>query len=118
MDCVIFNCAVGKKLSENQKNDLYSILERSFENGDEESLEYIVYFIDKYMGGDISLDGEEDCEIGDTYISFNFFGAEAIDEHPYNEVDLQCLMEVLNKLLGEKVFDYFFASGHEESWSE
>lgn len=96
-------CRKGFVFSKKQQNQVAAILERDFESGDEEALKIIDLFIDEYMGGEIVL-GSDDCYMGEDYLDFNF--ADGAD-YPYIEEDIILVMEAINRLLGENLFDRF-----------
>ena len=76
----------------------------------EEENDIISGFISRYLGGSVWRD--EDYYIGDDYVSLNFM---EYDEYPYDGEVLSRLQEALNEVVGCKAFQYFVASGHEES---
>lgn len=109
MDCVIFQCKPGYTLSDTQRDMLADALEGE----SEEEAEIISGFVSDYMGGTVS-EGD-DYSIGDDYVSLNFM---EYDEYPYDEEPLCQFMQALNRLVDCEAFDYFVASGHEESHEE
>lgn len=89
------------------------MLSDALEGESEEEAEIISGFVSDYMGGTVS-EGD-DYSIGDDYVSLNFM---EYDEYPYDEEPLCQFMQALNRLAGCEAFDYFVASGHEESHEE
>ncbi len=118
MDCVIFTCKEGG-LTQKQQDMLVEILQRNFDSENENALAVIDEFISYYMGGNVEINSEDDCDIGTDYLYFNFYcdGVE-IDEFPCDAEDMKILKGTLNLLLGEEVFDDFLISGHDKSWNE
>lgn len=104
MSCVIFPAINGTAFSREQQEWIDSILNLEV-NGDEESIGVVAEFIDNYLGGSIYLN--EDYEIGDNYISFNFSFDFGDEEYLYNEQPMISLVKAINNLLGQAVFkDY------------
>lgn len=116
MDCIIFGCRKGCRLRVVQKESLHRILTRQLADGDMESRKLISAFIDEYMGGEIDMENTDECEIGEDYISFNFCDMAGTKEFPYDEEDAELVMGALNKLLNEKLFDWYLIDGHMESY--
>lgn len=116
MDCIIFGCREGCQLGSVQKESLQQILTLQLADGDVESQNIISTFIDKYMGGEIDMESTDECEIGEDFISFNFYDMAGTKEFPYDEEDAELVMGALNKLLDEKLFDWYLADGHMESY--
>lgn len=116
MDCIIFGCRKGCQLAAVQKESLHQILTLQLADGDMESRKLISAFIDEYMGGEIDMENTDECEIGEDYISFNFCDMAGTKEFPYDEEDAELVMGALNKLLNEKLFDWYLIDGHMESY--
>lgn len=116
MDCVVFTCKYGTALSEEQQELLRKVFLQEQEGLDKESLLVVTEFLKEYMGGAVEVDCVDDCQIGDTYINFNFFDEYGEQEHPYEKEDMDLVMETLNNILGVEMFDYYLVSGHDESW--
>ena len=106
MDCVIFQCKPGCTLTDAQQGMLADALEGEAE----EENDTVIGFISRYMGGSVWRD--DDYYIGDDYVSLNFM---EYDEYPYDGEALSQLQEALNEVVGCEAFQYFVASGHEES---
>ena len=109
MDCVIFQCKPGCTLTDAQQGMLADALEGEAE----EENDTVIGFISRYMGGSVWRD--DDYYIGDDYVSLNFM---EYDEYPYDGEALSQLQEALNEVVGCEAFQYFVASGHEESHGE
>ena len=106
MDCVIFQCKPGYTLTDAQQGMLADVLEGEAE----EENDIISGFISRYLGG-TACEGE-DYSIGADYVGLNFM---EYDEYPYDGEALSQLQEALNEIVGCEAFQYFVASGHEES---
>ena len=106
MDCVIFQCKPGCTLTDAQQGMLADVLEGEAE----EENDIISGFISRYLGG-TACEGE-DYSIGADYVGLNFM---EYDEYPYDGEALSQLQEALNEIVGCEAFQYFVASGHEES---
>ena len=106
MDCVIFQCKPGYTLTDAQQGMLADVLE----GGAEEENDIISGFISRYLGG-TACEGE-DYSIGAGYVGLNFM---EYDEYPYDGEALSRLQEAFNEVVGCEAFQYFVASGHEES---
>ncbi len=109
MDCVIFQCKPGCTLTDAQQGMLADVLE----GGAEEENDIISGFISRYLGG-TACEGE-DYSIGAGYVGLNFM---EYDEYPYDGEALSRLQEAFNEVVGCEAFQYFVASGHEESHGE
>lgn len=107
----LYTCKTGYCLSEEQKENLALILERDFPSNDESSLSIIGEFIDEYMGGSVDVNNEDECNIGNDYIYFNFF-IDYDDVFEYDKEYIDLVMNALNSLLGTEVFDYGVAGGY------
>ena len=106
MDCVIFQCKPGYTLTDAQQGMLADVLEGEAE----EENDIISGFISRYLGG-TACEGE-DYSIGAGYVGLNFM---EYDEYPYDGEALSRLQEAFNEVVGCEAFQYFVASGHEES---
>lgn len=115
MDCMIFFCKEGCRLDDAQKERLQQILTLQLADGDVESRKRIDEFVADYMGGEINLDSEDECEIGEDFIGFNFCDMLGTQEFPYNREYAELVMGALNKLLGEELFDWCLIDGHMDS---
>ena len=109
MDCVIFQCKPGYTLTDAQQGMLADVLEGEAE----EENDIISGFISRYLGG-TACEGE-DYSIGAGYVGLNFM---EYDEYPYDGEALSRLQEAFNEVVGCEAFQYFVASGHEESHGE
>ena len=109
MDCVIFQCKPGCTLTDAQQGMLADVLEGEAE----EENDIISGFISRYLGG-TACEGE-DYSIGADYVGLNFM---EYDEYPYDGEALSQLQEAFNEVVGCEAFQYFVASGHEESHGE
>lgn len=106
MDCVIFQCKPGYTLTDAQQGMLADVLEGEAE----EENDIISGFISRYLGG-TACEGE-DYSIGADYVGLNFM---EYDEYLYDGEALSQLQEAFNEVVGCEAFQYFVASGHEES---
>lgn len=120
MSCVLFPCKDGASLSEEQQEILDCLFNGDIEGGenlsdDVESLGVIVDFTDVYFGGGMSCG--EDYEIGDNYISFNFFMDMLDDDevgYVYDEEPMIALANALNSILEQNIFKDYIIYGQDE----
>lgn len=109
MDCVIFRCKPGCTLPAARQDMLADIFEGEREDESGEISSFISYYI-----GDM-VKKNDTYFIGDDYVSLNF---QDYDEFDYDEEALCRFQQALNEFAGRDIFDYFVASGHDESNSD
>ena len=107
MSCVMFTSPKGYVMSEEQQENLNAILMQEFVSSEEGHLALIAEFIRQYMGNNIVPDCVDEYEMGKDYLWLNFFYMCEEDLLPYDENDMKLVMESLNALMGEEVFDKF-----------
>ena len=101
-------------MSEEQQENLNAILMQEFVSLEEGHLSLIAEFIRQYMGGNIESECEDEYSIGKDYLCLNFVCGMGNDDHlPYDEQDMKLVMESLNVLLGEEVFNSFIIDGYD-----
>ncbi len=114
MSCVMFTSPRGYVMSEEQQENLNAILMQEFVSLEEGHLALIAEFIRQYMGGNIEPECEDEYSIGKDYLCLNFVYGMGDDDHlPYDEQDMKLVMESLNVLLGEEVFNSFIIDGYD-----
>lgn len=107
MGNVMFISPKGYTMSEEQQDNLKLILMQEFESTEEGHLALIAEFIRQYMGDNLVPDCVDEYEMGKDYLWLNFFYMCEEDLLPYDENDMKLVMESLNALMGEEVFDKF-----------
>jgi hypothetical protein len=116
-DYVILFCKDRQSFSNEQKENLQDILQQEFSSTDTRSLDIIRLFADEYMGSEIDVENVDECNIGDSCLSFNFFNDFEETERRYDEEvqeDVELVMQALNALLGVNILDCAVVGGHNE----
>lgn len=117
MNSVLYICKDGVFLTTPRQEKLKQILQQELQSDDERSCLLIAEFIRQYMGGEIDVESIDECSIGNDYLSFYFFD-DGVNEYPYDEEALKLIMEAINSLMEEEIFDNYVSDGHMESYEE
>lgn len=107
MNCVILPSVNAVLFTEEQKQQLYEIL--NLERESNENTRIIVEFIDKYLEGNAIIN--EDYEIGNNYISIYFSFAYGNEIYPYEEQPIISFIEAVNHLLEQEIFKDYLIFG-------
>lgn len=111
INCAIFEVCADASLSETEQQKLMDTLLGELEPKTDEIARFVNAFREDYFGDDYET-CDNAIEIGMGYISFNF---DDMSDHKYDEEDLQVICDMLNRIVGRKVFDEYEGLGTDDS---
>ena len=111
INAAIFCINGAEGLSDEEQEKLVDTLTGEAEAETGEIARFVDAFCEDYFASDHD---SCDCpiEIGQEYIAFNF---DDMSDHPYDEEDLQIIMDELNKILGRAAFSEYESLGTDDS---
>lgn len=111
INAAIFIVADGDGLSDEEQTQLIETLLGESETETEEITKFVDAFCEDYFSSDYTA-CDNPIEIGQSYIAFNF---DDMSDHPYDDEDLELIMDMLNKIVGREAFCEYESLGTEDS---
>lgn len=111
INAVIFCISDAPILSGAERTKLFDVLIGESEAETEEIEKFVNAFCEDYFASDYEA-CDYPIEVGVEHIAFNF---DTESEHPYNEEDLELIMDMLNKILGREVFNEYEGLGMDDN---
>ena len=111
INAAIFLLDEADALSESEQQKLVDVIRGNIEAETSEVKKFVCAFREDYFADDYDS-CDNPIEVGAGYIAFNF---DDMSDHPYDEEDLQLIMDMLNKMLGRDAFCEYEGLGTDDS---